>query len=510
MPPREIALGIGPLVVLIIYLVAMIGIGWLGKVRSREKSMADFYLGGSTFGVFVLFLTLFATQYSGNTLLGFAGRSYQQGATYIVSVMFMTLAITVIVVYGPRLYKLARLHGYITPSDFIYHRYNSHALRVVCTLLFCWGLANYILEQLVAMGHAVEGLSGGRIPFMAGVVLLVFVMLIYESLGGMRSVAWTDVVQGLLLCSGCACILYVLLTAQGGLPGAAEVIREQAPQKLQTPDAPGLRGWISTLILLSFGVAVYPHAIQRVFAARNLRVLRVSLAGMAFMPLATTLLAFLLGYLALSRFQGLTSLESDRVTLYMLAEAMETNAFMYWVVVLVLVAIVAAIMSTSDSALLTIQSMVIKDLYAPFRGGAINERHMLRVGKVFGWVLMAVLVTQAWVSLKTESSIWLLISLKLEFMVQIAPVLILGLYWPRLPATAALTGVLAGTAFTLVLWVGVIAGLWDSGWRSPWGVSAGVWGLGINLACCAIGGLLAPASATQSLQAQQPAKAAEG
>ena len=509
MPRDDIALGIGPVVVLILYLFVMIGIGWLGKVRAREKTMADFYLGGSTFGVFVLFLTLFATQYSGNTLLGFAGASYQQGATYIVSVMFMTLAITVIVIYGPRLYKLARIHGYVTPSDFIYHRYNSHALRVVCTLLFCWGLANYILEQLVAMGHAVEGLSGGRIPFMAGVVLLVVVMLIYESLGGMRSVAWTDAVQGTLLFFGCACILYVLLTARGGLPAAAEVIQEQAPQKLQTPDAAGLRRWISTLILLSLGVAVYPHAIQRVFAARNLRVLRVSLAGMAFMPLFTTLLAFLLGYLALSRLPDLTPLESDRVTLYMLAEAMQTNAFMYWVVVLVLVAIVAAIMSTSDSALLTIQSMVTKDLYAPMRGGNVDERHLLRVGKIFGWVLMAVLVTQAWVSLKTESSIWLLIKLKLEFMVQIAPVLILGLFWARLPAAAALTGVLAGTAFTLVLWVGSVAGLWGGEWRSPWGISAGVWGLAINLTCCAIGVLVAPAAETRGVKAHQPAKAAE-
>ena len=109
----RLALGPGALVVLAGYLVVMLGLGWLGRVRRKEESLKDFYLGGSSFGFVVLFLTLFATQYSGNTLLGFAGRSYQQGTTYIVSVTFMISVITVFMVYAPRLYRLAKRFGYI-------------------------------------------------------------------------------------------------------------------------------------------------------------------------------------------------------------------------------------------------------------------------------------------------------------------------------------------------------------------------------------------------------------
>lgn len=492
MDPAEFNLGIGPLAVLGVYLVLMIGLGWLGKMKSREKSLSDFYLGGSSFGVVVLFLTLFATQYSGNTLLGFAGRSYRQGATYIVSIMFMVLAITVLTLYGPRLFKLSRAFGYVTPADYIYHRFGSHALRIVCVLLLCWGLGNYILEQLVAMGHAVEGLSGGRIPFMWGVVILVIVMLIYESLGGMRSVAWTDAVQGTLLFGGCLCILYILLSTEGGLPAATEAILEREPQKLEVPALPGIRAWVSTLVLLIFGVSVYPHAIQRVFAARSLRSLRLSLAGMAFMPFAATFLAFLIGLMALSRFPGLSTLDSDKVTLFMLSEIIHINAFTYWLVVIVFVALVAAIMSTSDSALLSIQSMVTKDLYTVYLRPGAEIQHTLWVGKIFGWVLMLLLVIMAWVSVRTESSIWLLIKLKLEFMVQISPVFLLGLFWRRFPASAALAGVLTGTAITLILWIGAAVGFWDAAQRSPYGISAGVWGLAANYAICIIGGFLAP------------------
>jgi|TARA_B100002003_G_scaffold223888_1_gene228754 SSS family solute:Na+ symporter/sodium/pantothenate symporter len=485
-------LGTAPIVVLAVYLVVMIAIGWIGKVSSKEKSLRDFYLGGSSFGVFVLFLTLFATQYSGNTMLGFAGRSYRQGGTYVVSIMFMVVTITMISLYGPRLFRLSRTFGYITPADYIYHRFGSHWLRVICAILLCWGLANYILEQLVAMGHAVEGLSGGRIEFMTGVILLVIVMLIYETLGGMRSVAWTDAIQGVLLFGGCSIILYIILTTEGGLPAATETIATEQPDKLQVPGWEGIRAWFSTLLLLMFGVSVYPHAIQRFFSARSLKTLRISLAGMAFMPFITTLLAFVLGFIAISRFADLTAFESDQVTLLMLLAIVNENDFIRWLVIIVFVALVAAIMSTTDSALLSIQSMITKDIYSVYINPNASQRNLLWTGKVFGWLLIAFLVGMTWVSQQTESSIWALIKLKLEFMVQISPVFILGLFWRRLSRVPMLCGLLTGTGITLVLWVGAALGYWDTAARSPWGISAGVWGLAANYTICFVGGLLWP------------------
>ena len=489
----EVTFGPGALAVLGGYLVIMLGLGLLGRLHQKERSLRDFYLAGSSFGFAVLFLTLFATQYSGNTLLGFAGRSYQQGTTYIVSVTFMVLVITVFMIYAPRLFHLARRFGYITPADFVYHRFGSHPLRIFCVALLCWGLANYVLEQLVAMGHGVEAISGGRMSFMQGVLLLVGVMLIYESLGGMRAVAWTDAVQGSLLLCGCAVILYTLVTADGGLAAAADGVRSTAPAKLESPDAEGLRSWVSTLLMLGLGVALYPHAIQRIFAARDETSLRRSLGAMAFMPLGTTLLAFLIGFIALSRFPGLSELESDKVTIYVLGGLIDRSPVMYWLIVMVFAAVVAAIMSTADSALLSMGSMFTKDIYKNYLHREASSREMLLVGKTFSWGVMAILIAMAWVSLETESSIWLLIKLKLEFMVQLSPLFMLGIYWRRMSSSAALAGMLLGTVLTLVIWCGVMVDLWTT--RSPWGVAAGVWGLLLNYGVCVGWTLFRPAPA---------------
>ncbi|HVS12545.1 MAG TPA: sodium:solute symporter family protein [Thermoanaerobaculia bacterium] len=481
-PGPEVAFGPGALVVMAGYLVVMLLLGWLGRVSRKEESLRDFYLGGSSFGLAVLFLTLFATQYSGNTLLGFAGRSYQQGLTYVVAVTFMILVVSVLMVYAPRLFRLSRKFGYITPADFVFHRFGSHPLRALSVLLLCWGLANYVLEQLVAMGHAVEAISGGRIGFMQGVLLLALVMLVYESLGGMRSVAWTDVVQGSLLLAGCGAVLWGILASGGGLPEAAASVAEHHPARLDAPGARDLRVWISNLVLLGLGVAIYPHAIQRLFAARELRSLRRSLALMAFMPLVTTLLAVLIGFVGLGLFPELSGVESDRITVYVLGSMAGGSAVAYWLVVLVLAGVVAAIMSTADSALLSMGSMLTKDLYLPYVERGASRAKLLRVGKVLSWAIMALLILMAWISLETESSLWLLIKLKLEFMVQLVPVLVLGVHWRGFSASAALAGMVGGTVSTLVLWIGAAAGWWTD--RSPAGISAGVWGLALNLALC--------------------------
>ena len=70
------------------------------------------------------------------------------------------------------------------------------------TVIMVYALANFTLAQMRTLGTAFAGISQGRIPMWVGVIALAIVMLVYESLGGMRSVAWTDAIQGGILLVG--------------------------------------------------------------------------------------------------------------------------------------------------------------------------------------------------------------------------------------------------------------------------------------------------------------------
>ena len=72
----------------------------------------------------------------------------------------------------------------MTPGDWIAHRFGSPTLTLLANLLLVLAVANYLLAQLVAMGHVTEGLSGGTVPYWVGVVLLTLVVIVYETAGG--------------------------------------------------------------------------------------------------------------------------------------------------------------------------------------------------------------------------------------------------------------------------------------------------------------------------------------
>jgi SSS family solute:Na+ symporter len=477
----DLPLGPGAMIILGLYALSLIGVGLWGRLRRVEESLEDHYLAGRGLGLSVLLLTLFATQYSGNTLFGFTGKAYRIGFSWLMSVHAMMTMVVGYLVFAPRLQRLARQWNLITPGDYLLRRFKSHPLRILATLCMIYALANYTLAQLKVMGHAVAGLSGGRIDPLWGVVVLAVIMVLYETLGGMRSVAWTDAVQGLLLFFGFGLLLYLAWTSLGGLPSATPKIVEQAPVKVAVPTKSMCVYWLSMVVLVGIGGSVYPQAIQRIYAAKSGRTLRRSLAFMSVMPLVTTGAVLILGLIAIPLYPGLDATGSDQVLALILRDVMTTGAFGYWTVVVLLAAVVAALMSTADSALLSISSMVVRDLYGPYVRKDASEAHLTGVGKIVSWVVIALLV---WVASLEKLTLVRLLEIKFEVLIQVAPALYLGTTWKKLDGRAVLSGMVVGLTIALGLWALEI---------KPLGFHPGVAGLAANtLVTVLLGRLRAP------------------
>ena len=465
--------GVGAMIAAGVFLAALIVTGFVARSRRRSESLEEFYLAGRSLGPLVLLLTLFATQYSGNGFIGYPGEAYRSGFAWVMSVGFMTAVIAVYLSFAPKLHRLSRQREFVTPGDWINHRFGSPPLTLIANTVFLFAMCNYLLAQLIAMGHITEALSGQVIPFWAGVLALGLVVLIYETVGGMRAVAWTDCAQGIVLLLGLVGILVMVVPGVGGLREASDWMMVHQPERTMVPDGVVLRNWASSIILIGFGAAVYPQAIQRIFAARNARALKQSLSIMAFMPLFTVLPVFLVGILAIPTLDQLDGVAADQVMPLMLAHWSGTSSLLYVLSVVLLIGGLAAIMSTADSVLLSLSSIISKDIIGRHWMKTATQDQLTGTGKRISWVLMLILVV---VALNPKITLWGLTELKMEVLVQTAPLIVFASIWPRLNASAAIGGIVLG------LIVGI--GLTLTGYGKLWGIHAGVLGLVVNVATC--------------------------
>ena len=462
-----------------VYLLTLLGIGLAGYRSRKENSMRDFYLAGNGIGFAVLLLTLYSTQYSGNTLFGFTGKTHRIGFSWAMCVHFMTAICCVYVFFAPQLHRLARRHGFVTPTDYLDHRYHYRPLNFAATIIMVVAIANYMLAQLMAMGRALEGLTvfeDERTAYIVGVVVLASIIVVYETLGGFRAVAWTDVMQGSVLLLGFLILVWMVLDRFGGLGAATAKLAEVSPEKIAVPDGNRSREWFSYVVLVGLGGALYPQSIQRIYAAKSSNVLKKSLMVMAFLPLTTTLVAVVVGIVGASQHPGLQNQEADRILTILCRQIQGESTFGYWLVVVLFAAVLAAIMSTADSVLLSISSMLSKDIYGGFVRPGASDAEMTKVGKRISWVLIVILSALA-IALRGQTLVKLL-DRKFDLLVQLSPGFLLGIYWPKLKGRSVFFGLMAGTVIAIMIAVYSETML---GGRKPWGIHPGLYGLVVNL-----------------------------
>lgn len=468
--------------VLVVYAVLMLVIGWMAGRKQVERTNESYYLAGNGLGLVTLFFTLYATQYSGNTIIGYAPSAYRMGFAWWQSVPFMMAVIGAYLIFAPRLYVVARRERFVTPADWLRHRFGSDAVVLVAVALMLWGLANYLLEQFVAMGHAISGLTGDTVPYRYGVLVFVVVMLVYSWSGGMRAVAVTDAVQGVMLLLGIAAMLLGVVYLTGNdLGDVTAHLRETDPAKVGAPDLETSLNWFSMIVVVGLGAAMYPHAIQRIYAAKSERTLKRSLAAMSWMPLLTTGVIFVVGILGLQLVPGLSESGSEQLVGILANKVADINTFYYVLMVLFFGGIVAAIVSTADSALLSFSSVISRDLFGRYVGHDVPESRQVLIGKVFGVIAVFALLLLAW---NPPSTLYNIFVLKMELISQVAPAFMLGLYWRRLSAWPVVVGMVAGA--------GLSGGMTLAGIDGVGGLSGGLLGLALNTLICVVGSLLLP------------------
>ena len=462
---------------LVLYLAALVVVSEIAKRAKIDASPSDHFLANRSLGSFVLFLTLYATAYSGNSLLGYPGAAYRRGFEFIMATGFMMAVVVCFHALVPKLRPLAVRHHFVTPGDYLRVRFTGPWARVLrwwIAMLMCLALANFLLAQLKAMGEVASLVTDGRISYAMGVVGLAAVILFYETRGGMRAVAWTDAAQGIVMLIGLAALFAWLLSESGGLEAITRAVDLKRPSATALPSAAVCIQWFSTILLMGLASVLYPQAIQRVFAAESGQALKRSFAAMTFMPLVTTLVVTLIGIAAIARFDLQTAVDSDGVVPLLLRDWGAAGGLSMAASLLVFLGALSAIMSTADSCLLSLGSLLARDAL----GQQESHAAATRLGKMLA---AATLLATIPFALQRDLTLWRLIELKMELLIQCVPAFLLALHWRGLRTGPVLLGAVVGTLFSV--------GLTLNGVTRIEGLHVGVVGCAINTLIAVTGSL---------------------
>lgn len=436
--------------VVVAYFVIVLVIGALAY-RQTDNTAEGYFLGNRSAKTVVLFMALFGTNITPFVLMGIPGLAYHHG----VAVFGLNAAIIVLGIplsfwlIGYPAWLAAKRTGSVTPAELYAKRFGARWFGHLMFAVFLIYTLPYMVTGVAGIGIAVEVLSEGSVGFELAAAGILLITLAYTSLGGMKATMWTNVFQGAVFL-GFSLLAFVLIADDlGGLSTLMQRIHAESPQLLERPSAgpfaPG--AWASWALAISLTVIAFPHMMVRIFAAKDVAALK---NACRYYPPAMVLLwipAVLFGLWATVEHPGLVGKQSDAVfpmlVLDHLGPLLEGLA---------LAGILAAVMSTLDAQMLTLSSMLTRDVLP----AGLSDRNQVRFGRLF-LVVLAVLTW--WIVVQKPASIFTLATLSFSGYVTLVPTLYLGLRWRRFTVWGATASIVLGNGVLVLSFAEVIPAL---------------------------------------------------
>ncbi len=446
-------------------------LGFLIALAARRYvgvGMSDFFLAGRRLGGFVSALTYSATTYSAFMLVGLVGLTYVGGVGALGFEMTYLCGLFLAVFFLPRFWLAGRRYGYITPMDLLADRYQSKLVGAVSAVLALVFLVPYSAAQLLGIGLLLNGMSGGGIPVLAGILVGTLLAIAWSRIAGLRSIAWTDAFQALVMLVSATILLALIISELGGMSTFLSRFEAEHPELLTVPSGDGL--WdVHMFIGLSlpwfFFCLSNPQVSQRFFTPKSVAAMRQMLGGFLVFGFIYTVIAILWGFGARMLVPGLEN--PDMATPTLLGMPFVPKAL----ALVAMIGIVAAAVSTIDSILLTLSCVWARDIYRGVINPRASEQRELRIGKWVIPVMAVIALLFAWQASTRAGLDFMIAPLSAAAsagLLMVVPSIFGAFYWRKATAPASVASIVSGAVLVLVLQV---TGMKPLGW---W---PGLWGL---------------------------------
>lgn len=440
--------------VALLYAVFIFGLAqWVSREKAgHEKNSEDYFLAGKSLPWWAIGASLIAANISAEQIIGMSGSAYVMGLA-IASYEWMA-ALTLLIV-GKYFLPIFLKHNISTMPQFLERRFDS---RVRTVMAFFW-LGVYVFVNLASIlwlgALSINAITGIEITT-ALIVLGVFSGA-YSLYGGLKAVAFTDIIQVALLVLGGLMIAFIALDKISEGAGAISgfvMLMEQAPEKFDmilSPDNPSyvsLPGisvlvggmWIMNLSYWGFN----QYIIQRALAAKSTHEAQKGIAFAAFLKLLMPVLVVLPGIAAAVLYTDLGKPDEAYPSMMKLLPAGMLG--------IVFAALIAAIVSSLASMTNSISTIFTLDIYRNMGGKQDDEKKLVFVGRLAAVLSMVVAMIVAQPLLGQFDQAFQYIQEFTGFFTPgIVVIFVMGMFWKGANGDGALAAALGSAVLSFLL-----------------------------------------------------------
>nr|VFK68097.1 MAG: solute:Na+ symporter, SSS family [Candidatus Kentron sp. UNK]VFK73414.1 MAG: solute:Na+ symporter, SSS family [Candidatus Kentron sp. UNK] len=442
----ESRLEILDLAMVALYLVFIVGLGFY--FSRRMKTSDDYFLAGRSLTWPLIGLSLLASNMSSSSLIGLAGEAYADGhgiAVYNYEWMATIVLVVFVVFFFPLYLRSPRV---FTMPEFLERRFDDRSRYYFSGITI---VGNILIDTAAALyaGSLVIQIIYPAVSIWASMMVLAILAGLYTMAGGLRAVVYTDAIQAVLLLVGAVIITVLAFLEIGSWTDVTAVTPPEMLSLIRPMDDPTLPwpGLIGVFLLGFYFWGNNQFMVQRVLGARDLDHGRWGAIFAGFLKLPLIFIMVLPGIFAYEIY-GSTAIEKpDMVFPTMMLDLLPAG-----IRGIILVAFIAALMSSIDSTLNSASTLVTMDFVKKLRPAA-SEKTLVWSGRLTTGIFMVLAAMWAQVIVNFDT-LWQYLQSVLAYVSPpIVACFIMGVFWKRANRHGAFSALIVGHLAALLIFI---------------------------------------------------------
>ncbi|MBT5073473.1 MAG: sodium/solute symporter [Kordiimonadaceae bacterium] len=430
--------------VFIVYVVGLIGLAsWVSREKEgHTKNTEDYFLASKSLPWWAIGASLIAANISAEQIIGMSGSGYALGLGIASYEWMGGLGLIIVAKYMLPIFLKQKIY---TMPQYLEQRYN-HSVRMIMATFW---LALYVFVNLTSIlwlgALAINTITGISMTY--GMIFLGVFALSYSLYGGLKAVAFTDIIQVVLLIFGGLFLSYLTLdmisNGQGFWQGA-QILTDQFPEKFDMilsednpyyKDLPGISVLIGGMWVMNFSYWGFnQYIIQRALAAKSIQEAQKGMNFAAFLKLLMPIIVVLPGIAAVTLAPDLERPDQAYPTMM--------NLMPVGLKGLIFAALVAAVVSSLASMINSISTIFTMDMYSHYKPDR-SQSHYVMIGRMvsISALIIAMIVAQPLLS-SFDQGFKFIQDFTGFFTPGIVVIFVLGLFWKRATANGAIVAAL--------------------------------------------------------------------